>query len=234
MRVIRSLSALAAAGLVALPVPASAESNVVTGTSVNAYNVANVLNRRSDSPLSAKDAEMVKRALTADTQLDDGEIAMLDRLIAGETFVIRHPKNDFEVQFNRIASDEAKQVLRQIQSFSYDDPILQNWMEATAQSVGSVVALYTGTADQRMRAIDPLLTRIDSIWREDSWNDDYRKLKAETAGWSARCNTQSGAAYRACRSMVYDVMVKADRGLDGSTDGGIPDFIYSQFKPKED
>jgi len=233
LRYILSISALIAAGLVALSVPASAETNIVTGTSVNAYNVANILNRRSDAPLSAKDAEMVKRALTADTQLDDGEIAMLDRLIAGETFVIRHPNNDFEVQFDRIASDEAKQVLRQIQSFSYDDPILQKWMESTTQSVGSVVALYTGTADQRKQAMGSLLTRIDSIWREDSWKNDYRKMKAEMAGWSARCNTQSGAAYQACRSMVYAVMLRADRGLDGSTNGGIPDFIYSQFKPRE-
>ncbi|WP_209349443.1 hypothetical protein [Pontixanthobacter sp. CEM42] len=230
----RAVSALIVAGLAALSVPAGAETNVVTSTSVNAYNVANVLNRRGDAPLSAKDAELIKRALTADTQVDDGERAMLDHLIAGEVFVIKHPKNELEVHFARIASDEAKQVLQQIQSFSYDDPILQNWMEATTESVGKVVLLYAGSSVEREKAIDVLVKRVGSVWKEDSWQNDYRTLKGEMAGWSARCNTQSGAAYRSCRTMVYEVMVKADRGLDGSTAGGIPDFIYNRFKPKED
>ena len=102
-------SRFAVAALVAMlalgATSANAESKIVSGASVNAYNVANFLARRGDGPLQIKDAESIKKAVLADTQVDDGERAMLDHLIAGETFLIKHPKNDFERQFNRIASN---------------------------------------------------------------------------------------------------------------------------------
>jgi hypothetical protein len=234
MRFVRAASGLIAGSLALATTPAIAEPIVVKAQSAPAYNVSKVLMRRGDGPLSAADAALFKRAILADTQVDATERVILDALMAGEPFAVQSHSSGSDVVFTRTASDEAKQALQAIQSFAYDDPILQKWMEGTAESVGSVIALYEGSAEERQQAIDALVKRADSVWKEDSWKDDYRKLKGEMASWSTRCNTQSGAAYRTCSTMVHEVMVKADRGLDGSTDGGIPDSVYSRFKPKED
>ena len=215
-------------------VPVCAETNVVTCTSVNAYNAANVLARRSDGPLAAEDAEIIKRAVLADTRVDDGERAMLNHLIEGETFLIKHPKQDRERQFNRIASDDAKEVLRHIQAFSYDDPILQSWMEATPESVGHIVAMYDGTAEERQQALTALIQRARAVNKIDSHQNDYRKLKGEAAAWSSRCNTLSGEIYASCIAMIYEAMLEADKDGRTSHEGNIPDFIYNQWKPKED
>ena len=222
-----------AAACVGIAQPAHAETTEVTAQSVHAYNVSKALMRRSDGPLSAEDAALFERAILADTQVDQAEQQMLDALISGKHYIVNPPKYGSAVTFTRPASEEAKQVLQQISSFAYDDPILQDWMQATPESVGRVVALFDGTPEERSRAVAALASRAKEVWESDSFENDYRKLKAEAAAWNSRCFKLSGDPFQSCKAMAYEAMLQADRDGRDNTTGNIPDFVYSIWAPEE-
>jgi len=227
------MACLSAVSCAAFVQPVFAETTEVTAQSVHMYNVSKALMRRGDGPLSAEDAALFERAILADTQVDQAEQQMLNALISGKHYIVNPPKYGSAVTFTRPASDEAKQVLNQISSFAFDDPILQDWMQATPESVGRVVALFDGTPEERSRAVAALASRAKEVFKPDSWANDYRELKSEVAGWNSRCFKLSGDPFQSCKALAYEAMLEADKdGRDNPT-GNIPDYLYEIWAPEE-
>ncbi len=215
---------------------ATAEDNSgqveITAIKTQVYNGSKVLMKRGQGDLTSKDADIFKRAILADTQVDDAEALVLKALINGQPFVISPPKYGSPVNFTRKASPEAMAVLLEISSFSYDDPVLQLWMEATQESIADVVQIYqSGGADQQS-VLQMLSKRANEVHRADNAYTG-RAMRNELSLWSSRCDLLALGAREECRLMIYEGIVFADKNGRDVTTGNIPDVAYEHLAPKE-
>ncbi len=204
----------------------------ITAIKTQVYNGSKVLMKRGQGDLTSKDADIFKRAILADTQVDEAETLVLEALINGKPFVINPPKYGSAVNFTRKASPEAIAVLLEISSFSYDDPVLQLWMKATVGSISDVVRLYQAGGTDQQKVLQMLSDRANSVQRTDNAFTG-RAIRNELSLWSSRCDLLALESRLECRQMIYDGIVFADKNGRDVTTGNIPDVAYEHLAPKE-
>lgn len=218
---------------------AHAEEVVIDEASISSQgkNIYHFLRRGADTPLSGADAERIKKGFLSDTKVDDGERALIDALLAGKAIRLKPQySTGSEYVFSRELSAEASAVLNSIESYTVDDPIYQLWLEATPESINTLLTMFEAGGEQRQKVYDMLRGRLETIWATSRYQDDYKDMANELLRWANRCSNAATGQYRPCRSMVYTVISDYDgAGLGGpDTTGGIPDHLYSQFKPNDD
>lgn len=211
---------------------ATAQDVTITEISKTGYNVANYLRRQGDTPLTVEMAEKVKRGILSDTKIDEGERQMLDSLLAGETFTVQNQYGN-TATISMVVEEDAKAVLRDIEGFTHDDPIFQLWAEGTEDSIGEVLNLYQGEGAGRAKVEKTLSDRIETIWAKSSYDDNYKPLRTEFAGWGAKCYQLSGQAYWDCREMLYQIALKTDKDGRDVTTGNLPDYLYEDWQKAE-
>jgi len=222
--------------IAAIPWPALGEEPAtIKALSAPAYNVSKTLMQRGDGSVTEADAQLIKRAVLADEQVDDAEREMLDALIARKPYTIKSHAFGSDVVFTRITTDEANAVLREIASASYDDPILKDWMSSSPDDVAKVVSLYQSGEINRLKVLESLGARAKAA-NDKGWEDNYSKLRREVALWLSKCLQLKTryAAYRACRRMIHDSFVHADMNGRDNTTGNIPDHFYQELKPQDE
>lgn len=227
------ICAIAACGIgVSSSAAAQTSTPTAQAQTVHSYNASKALMRRRDGPLDADDAALLKRAILIDANVDDAEQIIIDALLNDESFVVKPPKFGSEVTFTRVASPEAKAILREISSVKIDDPLLAAWRLATSESVASVLARYQGSDDGKREVTEMLASRAAEL-NKDGYKDDWKALRGAMLTWSSACRKLEGDDWSACRRMAFEGILHADKDGRSSTVGNIPDQIYAPLNPDQ-
>ena len=209
---------------------AYAQTPVIEEISKNSLNVIRHVSRVNEPALSLASAQKIKRAVLANTLLDDGELKMLEYLQSGQGFTIKLSTG--ETTFDKPVSDEAKAFLQTIKSVTYDDPVQEMWARGTQADLQKVIEVYNGSSEGKKQIESILGDELNAAWATPGeYSRREKAFKSVMARWSSKLYKLSGSDYAALKSILYDTAYATDKAGRATTDGNLPDHHYSFLKP---
>jgi len=213
-----------------VPQPASAQDPVISDISKNAYNVVKYLNRRAGAEVSATDAGKIKKAVMANTVVDDGEAQMLGFMKSGQGFTISlGTASAPDVSFDKPLTPEAKAVLETIVTVTYDDPVEAQWMRGNVDDLQALISLHNGSEQGKDKVLGLMIASLKKAHNQPDFDQSKKQTGLEFARWSSKLHKLDGSDYSQFKAILYEAAVIADKDGRTTTDGNILDFQYKHF-----
>lgn len=239
---IRGLSSLVLAGCLVAVLPSLVHAKIreVLDLTKPCFRWVQVMVRRNPTAeIGPKEIKVLKKAVLSDNQVDPSERALLEILESQDYDQIKVSArksltfSPSDQTLRKSVNKEGIAAIKAISTVTYSSP-LEALYHSGEDGFKEMVRLYVGSPEKRRSIHDLLVKKVNAAWKKSSYKDDFSHLRGVISRDYGKLRGIDGSLYKQGKVMLYEAILAADDGGDGSTVGGVPNHLYEWMKPRNE